>query len=154
MLDSENIDEDNTSSPPPPPESEHDVWADDSLLGDVPTRRNANPPGGATTESPSKGDCAPLGDLLGDDSAFEPATIFDASGHDAAPPMPRELTIAPESSGYVPEIGDVLNERFELVKLIAVGSLGLVYLVQDLRLKDKKALKLMHPRLMKNPFHC
>jgi len=85
-----------------------------------------------------------------DDSAFEPETVFDADSRDGVP-APRELIISPERTVYAPEIGDVLNERFEIRRLLAVGVLGVVYLVHDLRLKSEKALKLMHPSLLEDP---
>lgn len=86
-----------------------------------------------------------------EDSNFEPETIFDDAGAQLDIPAARELKIAPESVAYSPEIGDVLNERFEVVELVAVGTIGAVYVVDDLRLKSRKALKLMHPELMKDP---
>ncbi len=86
-----------------------------------------------------------------DDSNFEPETIFDDADAQLDIPVARELKIAPESVAYSPEIGDVLNERFEVVELVAVGTIGAVYVVDDLRLKARKALKLMHPDLMKDP---
>ena len=85
------------------------------------------------------------------DHRGEPETIFDEDGTHSTSPSPRELPIAPESDAYAVAMGDVLNERFEVIKLLGTGALGMVYLVQDLRLKDRKALKLMHPALMNNP---
>ena len=114
---------------------------------------------GANDDTPSLGldDEAAL-DMAGegpppllDDSAFEPETIFDEEDGVSTPAPARELAIAPESTVYAPKPGDVLNERFEIVSSIAVGTLGSVYLVQDLRLHDQKALKLMHPFLTKDP---
>ncbi len=84
------------------------------------------------------------------DNVSEPDTIFDGDEVDDAAPHPRELRIAPESEIYMPTVGDVLNERFEILKLVGAGASGTTYLVEDLRLKDRKVLKLMHPALAEN----
>lgn len=77
----------------------------------------------------------------------EPDTIFDAETHRASR-APREMKIAREGDGKNLPEGHVINERFEIRRCIGSGQVGTVYLVDDLRLKDKKALKLMHPALI------
>jgi len=74
----------------------------------------------------------------------EPETLFDVT---AARP-PRELKIAREGDGQRLANGHIINERFEIRGCLGTGNVGTVYLVDDLRLKDKKALKLMHPALI------
>jgi len=47
--------------------------------------------------------------------------------------------------------GHVVNERFEVRRCLGAGRIGAVYVVDDLRLKEKKVLKLMHPALVDSP---
>lgn len=77
----------------------------------------------------------------------EPDTIFD---EDTRPKSraPREMKIAREGDWKRLPEGHVINERFEIRRCLGAGQVGTVYLVDDLRLKDKKALKLMHPALI------
>lgn len=77
----------------------------------------------------------------------EPDTIFDAESR-ANARAPREMKIAREGDGKKLPEGYVINERFEIRRCLGSGRVGTVYLVDDLRLKDKKALKLMHPALI------
>jgi len=46
--------------------------------------------------------------------------------------------------------GDIVGERFEVVKLLGFGGMGAVYHVKDRRLGLHKALKVMLPSLLKN----
>ncbi|MBL7645282.1 MAG: serine/threonine protein kinase [Candidatus Hydrogenedentes bacterium] len=80
-------------------------------------------------------------------SDAEPETIFDAESR-ANARAPREMKIAREGDGKKLPEGYVINERFEIRRCLGSGRVGTVYLVDDLRLKDKKALKLMHPALI------
>ena len=80
-------------------------------------------------------------------SDTEPDTIFDAETH-SANRTPKEMKIAREGDGKNLPDGHVINERFEIRRCLGAGQVGTVYLVDDLRLKDKKALKLMHPALI------
>lgn len=77
----------------------------------------------------------------------EPDTIFDADTHRTSR-APKEMKIAREGDGKNLPEGHVINERFEIRRCLGSGQVGTVYLVDDLRLKDKKALKLMHPALI------
>ena len=93
----------------------------------------------------------PMDEALPKDSFFqprtgssEPDTLFDANASRA----PRELKIAREHDGRKLPEGHIINERFEICRCLGEGDVGTVYLVNDLRLKDKKALKLMHPSLV------
>lgn len=78
----------------------------------------------------------------------EPDTIFDAERNRRAP---REMKIAREGADRPLPEGHIINERFEVRRRLGAGRVGTVYLVDDLRLKDKKALKLMHPALVDSP---
>jgi hypothetical protein len=80
-------------------------------------------------------------------SDSEPDTIFDANSQPTSR-APREMKIAREGDGKPLPEGHVINERFEVRRCLGAGRVGTVYLVDDLRLKDKKALKLMHPALL------
>lgn len=74
----------------------------------------------------------------------EPETLFDPT----AVRPPRELKITREGDGRKLPEGHIINERFEVRGCLGKGNVGTVYCVDDLRLKDKKALKLMHPALV------
>lgn len=111
-------------------------WADDSTDG---------------FSSPGTPPDFPPDDIPDMDSDFgphradgEPDTVFDAS----APRPPREMKIAPEGDGRKLPAGFIINERFEIRQCLGEGNVGTVYLVDDLRLKGKKALKLMHASLV------
>jgi hypothetical protein len=80
-------------------------------------------------------------------SDTEPDTIFDGE-NGVGVRAPREMKIAREGDGKKLPEGYVINERFEIRRCLGSGRVGTVYLVDDLRLKDKKALKLMHPALI------
>lgn len=93
----------------------------------------------------------PMDEDLPKDSFFqprtgtsEPETLFDPQ----ARRPPRELKIAREGDGRRLPEGHIINERFEIQRCLGEGNVGTVYLVDDLRLKDRKALKLMHPSLV------
>ncbi len=129
-----------------------DPWANQKHRG-VPKDTRSTPPPSADQEA-SLGledeaalDLSLPSGAMG--SAFEPPTVFDEA--DVNMSTPRELFITREWNNYVPEVGEVLNERFEIRDVIGVGALGTVYRVDDLRLKDNKALKLMHSELMASP---
>lgn len=77
----------------------------------------------------------------------EPDTIFDERAADTPAPR-REMRISREQDGRRLPEGHIINERFEIRKCLGDGNVGTVYLVNDLRLKEKKALKLMHPSLV------
>jgi serine/threonine-protein kinase len=48
--------------------------------------------------------------------------------------------------------GSIIGGRYRVKKLIGQGGMGSVFLVHDTMLRDqKKALKVIHPRLVKNP---
>lgn len=73
----------------------------------------------------------------------EPPTIFDETARRA----PRALRLGLGGPPRDLPPGYIIDERFEVVRRLGAGSTGTVYLVNDLRLKDRKALKLMHPPL-------
>ncbi len=58
----------------------------------------------------------------------------------------NDLQAAHEAPMYSP--GTMINERFQLVKQLGAGGMGAVYLANDLRLNDQKALKTMLPGLL------
>ena len=121
--------------PPLPPLTEAD-WAN------APTRGYSST-GGETPTVPGSGP-PPAGYIPPSHGATEPATVFDAS----LPRPPREMKIAREGDAPGLTEGHIINERFEVRKCLGDGNVGTVYLVNDLRLKDKRALKLMHPSLV------
>ncbi len=47
--------------------------------------------------------------------------------------------------------GIVINRRFKILKQLGFGGMGAVYLVKDSHLKERRALKVMLPRLLSNP---
>lgn len=151
---------DEHDQPTPPP----DTSADDSgsfgevFTGNLPTElpaevdQEADDWENAPTRAFSLLDAAPV--VRPGDPAFlltradeEPDTIFD---EETRPRFraPREMKIAREGDGKRLPEGYVINERFEIRRCLGAGQVGTVYLVDDLRLKDKKALKLMHPALI------
>lgn len=77
----------------------------------------------------------------------EPDTIFDSHSQSRSR-APKEMKISREDNWKRLQEGYVINERFEIRRCLGSGQVGTVYLVDDLRLKDKKALKLMHPSLI------
>jgi hypothetical protein len=57
-----------------------------------------------------------------------------------------DLQAAHEGPMY--DQGTVINDRFQIIKQLGAGGMGAVYLANDLRLKDQKALKMMLPGLV------
>ncbi len=47
--------------------------------------------------------------------------------------------------------GVVINRRFKILKQLGMGGMGAVYLVKDTHLRERRALKVMLPRLLSNP---
>jgi len=107
----------------------------------------ADPPAGAAV--PATG--APESDTSGFDSAFE--------GFNEARILKRfERQHAERSRGLTPDQrsvdlrpGIVINKRFKVLKQLGFGGMGAVYLVKDTHLRERRALKVMLPRLLSNP---
>jgi len=48
--------------------------------------------------------------------------------------------------------GDLFADRYEVVRELGRGGMGMVYLVKDKRLQEREAaLKMIHPNLVKHP---
>lgn len=62
---------------------------------------------------------------------------------------PEKLTTDQRSVDLRP--GIVINRRFKILKQLGFGGMGAVYLVKDTHLKERRALKVMLPRLLSNP---
>lgn len=61
----------------------------------------------------------------------------------------RRLTPDQRSVDLVP--GTMINRRFKVLQQLGFGGMGAVYLVKDAHLQERRALKVMLPRLMSNP---
>ncbi|MBA2663902.1 MAG: protein kinase [Bradymonadaceae bacterium] len=53
--------------------------------------------------------------------------------------------------GELPSVGQILEGRYEIVRLIGKGGMGVVVEAHDLRLKRAVAIKLMHAELASDP---
>lgn len=100
------------------------------------------------TPHPDDGQPLEDGDSSASDSSFEgfnEARILKqfATGR------PEKLTTDQRSVDLRP--GIVINRRFKILKQLGFGGMGAVYLVKDTHLKERRALKVMLPRLLSNP---
>lgn len=68
---------------------------------------------------------------------------------DPAKGQPRPLSHDERSVNIRP--GSVINKRFKILEQIGRGGMGAVYLVRDMHLQERRALKVMLPRLLANP---
>lgn len=61
---------------------------------------------------------------------------------------PVDIT-QPDDRNPIP--GTVLDERFRLVDFLGVGAMGVVYEAEDLKLKERVAVKVLAPRISERP---
>src|SRR3990170_9102705 len=68
------------------------------------------------------------------------------------PPQSDSPDTAPEPVGSSPRIrrttlaaGEVVNDRYRVIRFIAHGGMGEVYEVEDQLIRERVALKMMHP---------
>ena len=48
--------------------------------------------------------------------------------------------------------GDLIDDRYRVIRELGYGGMGVVYLVQDTGLRDREvALKMIHPNIMTHP---
>lgn len=87
-------------------------------------------------------------DSQSDFDDFEEARILERfkQKHDARVPA---LTPDQRSVAFRP--GIMINKRFKVLKQLGFGGMGAVYLVKDTHLRERRALKVMLPRLLSNP---
>lgn len=63
--------------------------------------------------------------------------------------LPSALT--PDQRSVHLRPGSVINKRFKVIEQIGFGGMGAVYLVRDMHLQERRALKVLLPRLLSNP---
>jgi serine/threonine protein kinase/tetratricopeptide (TPR) repeat protein len=68
-----------------------------------------------------------------------------------ASPPPTSLNSGMPSSTAVFRVGEVLNERYEILQLLGEGGMGAVYKAADRELDRFVALKVIRPELASNP---
>lgn len=78
---------------------------------------------------------------------FNEAAILKKLATDKA--ATRRLTPDQRSVDLRP--GSVINRRFKVLQQLGFGGMGAVYLVKDMHLQERRALKVMLPRLLSNP---
>jgi DNA-binding response OmpR family regulator/predicted Ser/Thr protein kinase len=98
---------------------------------------------------------------LGDETVNLPAeeTPTDSKVRllEKASPSPQDMTqrkdIGPASKPDELSAGTVISSRYEVVKKLGMGGMGVVYQVRDMKLNTDVALKLMRQHLGLNPNH-
>ena len=63
----------------------------------------------------------------------------------------RGKVLTPDQRSVDLRPGSVINKRFKVLEQIGFGGMGAVYLVRDMHLQERRALKVMLPRLLSNP---
>jgi len=101
-------------------------------------RQNPNTPG-----SPRSGESLAESSF----DALNEAEILKRLAEDKA--AVRRLTPDQRSVDLRP--GSVINRRFKVLQQLGFGGMGAVYLVKDTHLQERRALKVMLPRLLSNP---
>lgn len=62
----------------------------------------------------------------------------------------RGHPLTPDQQSVHLRPGSVINKRFKVLEQIGFGGMGAVYLVRDMHLQDRRALKVLLPRLLSN----
>jgi len=98
---------------------------------------------------PSPLPASPIEDKLAESSfeGFNEAAILKQLA--AQRTSTRRLT--PDQRSVDLQPGIVINRRFKVLKQLGFGGMGAVYLVKDTHLQERRALKVMLPRLLSNP---
>lgn len=78
---------------------------------------------------------------------FNEAAILKRLAADKA--AGRRLT--PDQRSVDLQPGSMINRRFKVLEQLGFGGMGAVYLVKDAHLQERRALKVMLPRLLSNP---
>ena len=63
----------------------------------------------------------------------------------------RVASLTPDERSVSLRPGILINRRFKVLKQLGFGGMGAVYLVKDTHLRERRALKVMLPRLLSNP---
>lgn len=66
------------------------------------------------------------------------------------PPAPQDRTSADRGAEYLPD-GTVVADRYEVVRRIGAGGMSTVYLARHREMDRLCALKVLHPRLSRDP---
>lgn len=66
-------------------------------------------------------------------------------------PRERRRALTPDERSVHLRPGSVINKRFKVLEQLGFGGMGAVYLVRDMHLQERRALKVMLPRLLANP---
>lgn len=103
-----------------------------------------NPPSADPAELPPETDATSTDSSFGD---FDETRILKQFEEQHAA-RSRELTPDQRSVNLRP--GLVINKRFKILKQLGFGGMGAVYLVKDTHLRERRALKVMLPRLLSN----
>ena len=102
---------------------------------------------------------------VGAPGSASPSHVVASSGAAAAPAIDETITGAGRESWATPsrskpttrqssealEIGTVLANRYEIMRIIGAGGMGAVYQARDLQLNRVVALKVIRPDLAKDP---
>lgn len=78
---------------------------------------------------------------------FNEATILKQLATEKA----AERRLTPDQRSVDLRPGSVINRRFKILEQLGFGGMGAVYLVKDTHLQERRALKVMLPRLLSNP---
>lgn len=63
----------------------------------------------------------------------------------------QEPALTPDQRSVHLRPGSVINKRFKILEPLGFGGMGAVYLVRDMHLQERRALKVLLPRLLSNP---
>jgi serine/threonine protein kinase len=82
----------------------------------------------------------------------EDVRFCSSCGYDLRSDIPGDKTKIAETPVTQFSTGNQIANRYEVVKELGRGGMGVVYLVKDTRLQNRQvALKMIHPQLVENP---